>query len=86
MPAGKFPDSESRNKSKATLDFMINLFHKKAKLLANRTSQGNFHLLPLLPPSSLERFFELIFLACTMFSLLGVSGQLSFHFISALLA
>ena len=76
-------------------------FIKKAKLLANRTYQGNFHLLPLLPPSSLERFFFssffffwlapcfpsrgvrtafISFLACTMFSLLGVSGQRSFHF------
>ena len=37
--------------------FQIFFIKKKQKLLANRTSQGNFHLLPLLPPSSLERFF-----------------------------
>ena len=36
-------------------------------------------------PVPLRGFFELIFyfLACTMFSLLGVSGQPSFNFISA---
>ena len=63
-----------------------NLFHKKkAKLLANRTSQGNFLLLPLLPPSSLERFFFLahffLFSLHHVFPLRGVRAAfISFHF------